>query len=440
MATSARNRRRSSCLALPIAIGLAFLSAGCGGDKAVIWHEEIIESRLVKAGAITRDEIRTLCGRRERRPRADIGLDDASAFENPRLVFSRIFSALPSCAIVYPSERYYYFQTEIEGQTVWGNLRLTDIEHGRLHCAYYVKEDRRRQRAITITEGPDFSIRPAGSHRWKVSHRGRSVDFVLYSRPLEVGDASVARVAEERVVTGLLDESGYGFVLLFNEESEAFYYVLNPELPTWDVLAPLGESELLVGEQSGFVFFPERDASFEGGERLVLIGVRAGSVQANDYFDGPFDQVPPHLPLKAMLEAAYPYVVYRGGIDAHGRFLELESQRVAISPYQTYIEPTQMIGWLRAQRRATEGGGELIAALTYESKRHFHLRLAEPARPEGMSLFDYARRAVRSPPHVSQGWPANHWGDHSAAWPADHGRADSTRWPANHEAELSQAR
>jgi hypothetical protein len=85
----------------------------------------------------------------------------------------------------------------------------------------------------------------------------------------------------------------------------------------------------LVGQSSRFVFLEENG-------RDILVGVHKANIESNNYYDGPFDQVPPRLELQEMLEAAYPYVKERGGIDRHGNFKSLTGNRVAISPYLQY--------------------------------------------------------------------------------------------------------
>ncbi len=169
----------------------------------------------------------------------------------------------------------------------------------------------------------------------------------------------------------------------------------------------------------------------------MLVGFRADNGRGNNYFGGAFDQVPPRLPLKPLLERAYPYVRLRGGIDEHGNFNRLESQRVAISPCVQYWSTSGLITELTRRIEAAPDGDRLstIAALTYEPKRDFN-----PAAPRPFSDFirpEAARLADPMPAWATQGWPANHAGAASRDWPPSHRADTSQSWPPNHEASTS---
>ena len=228
-------------------------------------------------------------------------------------------------------------------------------------------------------------------------------------------------------MSGILDESGVPFTLLYNEEYHCFYYVLREHFPVADTVLPTDIPNVSIGWSSGFAFF--RDAL----GRQVLFGVRAGHVRQNSYYDGPFDQVPPHLPLKEKLEAAYPYVTYRGGIDEHGRFRNMPGTRVAISPYRAYRNRAAFLEW--AQSIIDEckdlSSSARLARLTYESKRDFHKRIEGSMEGSEMLSKDHLQ-------WQSQGWPANHHGTVSLLWPEDHQRSQSVQWPNNHEGKQSR--
>jgi hypothetical protein len=225
----------------------------------------------------------------------------------------------------------------------------------------------------------------------------------------------------EEFVTGVLDESGVPLSLLFNDLTGGFYYILNEEIGATERLIPVeGDENCLIGERTRFVYLREPEFG-----RTLLVGVDAANIQANNYFDGPFDQVPPRLQIKEKLERAYPYTLLRGGIDDHGNFRELEHQRVAISPYQTYQSVAAAAESIREHIAEALLPSERWDRLTYESKRRSPTTQA--AMNEGIDV----------PQYVAQGWPANHWGYTSALWPATHQAAHSGLWPANHTAQTS---
>lgn len=115
---------------------------------------------------------------------------------------------------------------------------------------------------------------------------------------------------------------------------------------------------------------------FEDNDRQILVGVNSNQVRGNNYFDGPFDQIPPRLQIKELLERVCPYVKYRGGIDAHGNFLKLAHTRVAISPYVKYSSTSEFLQYANRVLDPTLADDDLrFLELVKESKMEFHKRL-----------------------------------------------------------------
>lgn len=348
-------------------------------------------------------------------------------FDDPLSVAAYVLTHTPAQAIVYPTEQYYYFRFHLNDRCVNGNFRFTDADKGVLHLGYFDAYNIREVRTIGLGEDNGWTVRPLpSSGGYEVRHGGLSVEFTLSATPLRLA-GSVRTVEGERIVTGVLDESGIAFVLLYDEPLKSLYYVLNEAMPAADRFAPVGEDgRFLVGQESRYVLYHDPEHG-----RKVLVGVLADNVRRNNYYDGPFDQVPPRLRLRDVLEAAYPYVKERGGIDEHGNFLEQPGMRVAVSPYQTYEDLHGLVETLSAIAAEPPGPGPAAwAAMTYESKRDYHLRLAKAREAREQSEHGV-------PVWVAQGWPANHRSVVSRSWPSDHAAALSRTWPANHSASIS---
>jgi len=360
--------------------------------------------------------------------RPNITIDTVDHNEPPTVVTAILRAAAPR-AVVYPTERYFYWEFPLGHRLMRGNLRFVDIESGILHYGYFDDYDPGTMWSGSLGAADGLVVEPAGERVFRVSYRGETVEFEL-ARGAERRPVDMRLAPGEEIVSGIVDESGYLLWLVWNESGEAFYYVLDESLGVWDELIPVeGSGGLLeVGRESRFVFLVDREWN-----RKVLIGVWAKQIQWNTYFDGPFDQVPPRLPLKARLERAYPYVKARGGIDEHGNFIALEAQRVAISPYAAY----ESLDALAAHARATVEGGargpELWVALTHEWKRDFMRDAPEP-RTIGDLLG--SRQSVHTQ-STTQGWPANHHGDISRSWPDSHVASRSTLWPPDHSPTAS---
>lgn len=127
----------------------------------------------------------------------------------------------------------------------------------------------------------------------------------------------------------------------------------------------IGDLEFWIGMDSRFIFFHADD-------RLVLVGVLSDNVVRNNYYDGPFDQVPPDLKIKSELESVYPYVKLRGGIDLHGNFILQHGMRVAISPYIVYSDTSEFVREVsRRIQLAKRKRTSVLSELVYEWKSDF---------------------------------------------------------------------
>jgi hypothetical protein len=352
-------------------------------------------------------------------------------FDDPASVASVVLGAAPDIAIVYPTEQYYYYRLDAGPRSVSGNLRFCDIDAGLLSVGYFDVNEPWQARFAQIGP-PDLTVEPLGSAAYRLTFRGVQRVFVLSDLGLRPS-AALALAEREQRVSGILDESGYFLDLIWNDEVGAFYYLLRADAPLPERLVPLpGKGRYWIGSESRFVFL--EDPTFG---RRVLVGVLARNVRENNYFDGPFDQVPPRLIIRDKLLRAYPYAQYRGGIDEHGVFRRLEGQRVAISPYQQYETLDQIVAHLDAIVREHPSGPELWTAATRESKQGYDPMEGRP-RTLGDELGVHGG-AGRHAVFLSHGWPANHTGPVSGEWPSSHSRDQSSDWPPNHRARTSDS-
>ena len=83
------------------------------------------------------------------------------------------------------------------------------------------------------------------------------------------------------------DEFGVQFFLIYNKTAKAFLYLLS-ETPKVDLYEPSSLSPAVtVGNRTSFVFYKDKLL-----DRKILMGDFIGHTMLNDYFDGPFDQLP----------------------------------------------------------------------------------------------------------------------------------------------------
>jgi hypothetical protein len=133
---------------------------------------------------------------------------------------------------------------------------------------------------------------------YTIELNGRKVEFVL-------PDLSSLKPAPEQIRSDEVylgpswDESGVQFFLLFNKTAKTFLYVLN-EGPLVDQYDTSDFSPALtVGKRTSFAFYKDKLMN-----RRILIGDFVGHTMLNDYFDGPFDQLPDnYTPGTAMRDA-----------------------------------------------------------------------------------------------------------------------------------------
>ncbi len=212
--------------------------------------------------------------------------------KNPDAVFAAVFEQLAPKVTVYPTESYYYFTFQLGGINYAGNIRFdaADQFDGKVHFAYANEYAywRKPLEPVYKKMGPDDGVKTeqAGKFLYKITFKGKTVEF-------ELPDLSKIKPApgtlrdDETYLGPIWDESGVQFLLVFNKTAKAFLYLLN-ETPKVDLYesTPLSPA-VTVGNRTSFAFYKDKLMN-----RQILIGDFVGHTMLNDYFDGPFDQLP----------------------------------------------------------------------------------------------------------------------------------------------------
>lgn len=340
-------------------------------------------------------------------------------FERPRTVLAFVLSHVEHRSIVSPTERYYYYRFPLRDRMVSGNIRFVDAEVGAISVGYFDANNASDLRVGNFEDGQDgIKVRlNRADNEVLLDVDGVRRTFHLDQSAL--GSPRIPLMEGEHIISGVRDESGYYLYLMYWQPGRAFYYVLQSDKPrpeSWS-RGRTQKCELWFGDESRFCFLREPTTG-----RFVLVGVLRRNIELNNWYDGPFDQVPPYLPIKQTLEEAYPYVLDAGGIDAHGNFITREGQRVAISPYRDYSSGPQLAKDIE-ELVGPVGTPAYWTKITYEYKRDW--RAPQYPVTTGHSAM------------TSSAWPANHWGPSSKLWSADHSSALSVTWPANHSLAAS---
>ena len=173
---------------------------------------------------------------------------------------------------------------------------------------------------------------------YRVSYGKKSVVFALNDLS-QVKPPAAALAPGDQFIGPVFDESAIRFFLVFNAKLKSFHYILDETVKTADVFvpAPVGGGRILIGKRTGFAFYRDQRR-----DRKILIGVYHDNVVANNYLDGPFDQMPDNFiegdSYRQAIIAVEPDL--KGKINRYGSLAD--GARVAVAPYMEYRSPTDL--------------------------------------------------------------------------------------------------
>ena len=254
------------------------------------------------------------------------------AVDDPMAVFAFVFDSLPDRVKVYPTENYYYFTFINAGIPYAGNIRIEPHERDvAVHLAYYEDTSEWREETDLKHIVLDAS-RGVTLEKVERSFNGKQVDFALNDlSAVKPPPGSIA--ADEKFIGPIFDESGIRFFLVYNSNLKLFHYVLDETIKVADQFFPSERTDrILIGKRTGFAFY--RDHRLD---RKIMIGAYEGNMRLNNYFDGPFDQLPDNFIEGEVLRDAILQVEpdLKGQIDRFGSSPDGEV-RFMISPYLPY--------------------------------------------------------------------------------------------------------
>jgi hypothetical protein len=264
----------------------------------------------------------------------------------PMAVFAFVLGNLPDRVKVYPTENYYYFYFIHRHVRYAGNLRLdvTDRDEGKIHFTYYedFAEWTHDEPAIThvVLGGPQgVSVEKIAPFAYRISYNGKTTTF-------ELNDLSNVKPPpgflgpDETYLGPIFDESAIRFFLVFNRKLKLFHYILDETIEVADQFVPIAATDhIQIGRRTGFAFYRDDRVS-----RKILIGVFEGNSLVNNYFDGPFDQLPDNFiegeALRDAIVAAEPKLA--GKIDRYGISPD-GKERYLIGPYRRYRTEKELV-------------------------------------------------------------------------------------------------
>lgn len=260
-------------------------------------------------------------------------------------VFSFVLNRLPDRVKVYPTENYFYFSF-VHGHLPYaGNIRLdvTDRDLGKVHFAYYEDlaewKDQPPITHVILDATQGVSVERLAPLTYRVSHAGKAVIFELNDLSA-VKPPPTALGPDEIYLGPIFDESAIRFFLIYNRRLKIFHYVLDETVAVADQLLRAASTDrILIGKRTGFAYY--RDHKMD---RKILIGVFEGNARVNNYFDGPFDQLPDNFiegnALHDAIIAVEPHLA--GKIDRYGISPD-GADRYMISPYRHYRTEEELL-------------------------------------------------------------------------------------------------
>lgn len=266
------------------------------------------------------------------------------AIDDPMAVFAYVLGSLPERVKVYPTENHYYFSFDLNGTSYAGNIKIDARlrAEGQVEFSYY--EDRATW--LKDAEGTGLALGPARGVTvekleplaYRVTYGTKSVVFALNDLS-KVKPPAAALTPDDQFIGPVFDESGVRFFFVFNAKLKSFHYILDEAVKPTDVLVPVpvGGGRILIGKRTGFAFYRDQHR-----DRKILIGVFHDNVVANNYLDGPFDQMPDNFidgdSYRRAILAVEPDL--KGKINRYGSLAD--GARVAVAPYMEYRSPRDL--------------------------------------------------------------------------------------------------
>ncbi len=263
---------------------------------------------------------------------------EALPLNDPKAMFAFVLGSLPDRVKVYPTENYYYFSFVNRHSRYAGNIRLdvVDRARGKVHFAYYrdLAEWKDEDPIVHVILGKEqgVQVEKLDPLRYRISYAGKSVVFELNDLSHIKPPAGIIG-ADEVYLGPIFDESAIRFFLVYDRKLKIFHYVLDETIEVADQFKRAASSDrILIGQRTGFAFYVDKEL-----KRKILIGVFEANARINNYFDGPFDQLPDNFikgeELRTAILAVEPSL--KGQIDRYGISPGGED-RYMISPYRYY--------------------------------------------------------------------------------------------------------
>ena len=303
------------------------------------------------AGRLARTASRVACRNTNESFIGELSKRSNLEIDDPKAALSFVLQSLPPEVNVFPTENYYYFNFYHNGLNYSGNIRLdaSDRDDGILHFTYFrgvSDKGRMEVRTLKLGHEDDLLMKKMDPFTYRIDYKSKSTVFHLNNLS-DVRPNSEEIGKNETYIGPIFDESGVQFFLIFNNESKTFQYILGEsENSLHDELVDSAFSDRIkIGIRTNFAFYQDHLMN-----RLILVGVLEHNVRINNYYDGPFDQLPDNFIKGDEFSNAFRLSnpTFPFAIDQFGK--TSASTRVLIQPYVLYRAEDD----LRAVERCAE--------------------------------------------------------------------------------------
>ncbi len=293
------------------------------------------------------------------------------AIKDEMAVFAYVLGSLPERVKVYPTENYYYFRFAHNGVRYAGDIRLdvSDRDQGKVHFGYYEEMQEWKGEGgidvdLVLDAARGVTVEKVEPLVYRISHAGKSVIFALNDLS-QVRPPPGALGPDEKFLGPIFDESAIRFFLVYNSRLKIFHYILDETDKVAEDFRPArGADRILIGKRTGFAFY--RDQRLD---RKILVGAFAANSANNNYFDGPFDQMPDNFnhgeAVRDAIVASDPSA--KGKIDQFGHFLEGDD-RYAIHPYRLYRNDAELAIVQRCATSKTVPAASYYACFVFDEE------------------------------------------------------------------------
>lgn len=298
------------------------------------------------------------------------GLYTNTNLKDPVDVFRYVFSKIDEDVTVYPSEGYFYVKFGLRGKLLNCAIMLFPPERdsGIINFGYIVRvEDKLRQKWVpeygggkSLTDSDGVHIEKLNDFLYSITFEGKTVRFTLYNDGVQ--PPKKARLQKDEVFVGpSFDESGLRFFLIFNSTIKDLYWVLNEDGFVPEDFSSFS-SDVVIGDRTGFAFYLD-----SANTRKILVAVDGFNMLQNNWYDGPFDQLPDNhvhagqIEIKKYLDTAYrlgPEV-----LDKYGRFKHTTGSRIPVAPYRSYFDRNEL-RFVDTCRTLASSSSEFYAMIT----------------------------------------------------------------------------